>query len=44
MEDPNELVIVSEAVPEGGQRIELGVWRNRRVIARDAGTHRSYTP
>ena len=34
MDGPNELVIVSEGVPEGGEPIELGVWRNQRAIPR----------
>ncbi len=33
MEGPNQLVIVSEAIPEGGEAILLGTWRNQRVIA-----------
>lgn len=31
MEGPDELVIISEAEPERGGIVRLGVWRNRRV-------------
>ena len=33
MNGPNELVIVSEAELESGEPVELGVWRNYRIIA-----------
>lgn len=33
MNGPNELVIVSEVEMESGETMQLGVWRNRRIIA-----------
>lgn len=32
LEGPDELIIISEAEPLGGEPIQLGVWRNLRVI------------
>lgn len=37
MDGPNELVIVSEVELENGETMELGVWRNQRIIAVDGG-------
>lgn len=34
MSGPDELVIVSEVVPERGDAFRLGTWTNRRIIAR----------
>lgn len=35
MDGPNELVIVSEVETEEGETIQLGEWRNHRIIAVD---------
>lgn len=40
MEGPDELVIVSEGIPEGGEPVELGTWRNHRVITGEAASDR----